>query len=177
MNRDILNTTLKWLDHNRWTVVSMVMFIFMIAAVTGISGCESTTASLKPGPEGKLARVTRDEFNLQVNESEKDLAVQRVQLDAEVEKFNQEIAAFNDRVEAGIEDLDRQDKFRRELLDTAGLLATEAAGAGINPVSLVPIGIGLLGTSLGLGTSADNRRKDKVISDLKTSGARPQASG
>ncbi len=176
MKTDFVNRTLKWLDHNRWTVVSMVVFIFMMAAVTGISGCESTTASLKPGPEGQIAKVTRDEFNLQVNEAQKDLAVERVQLDAEVSKFNREIEAFNQRVEAGIEDLDRQDEFRRELLDTAGLFAAEAAGAGINPVSLVPIAIGLLGTSLGLGTSADNRRKDKVITELKTSGARPQAS-
>ena len=84
--------------------------------------------------------------------------------------FNEEIKAFNQRVAAGLEDLARQDAFKAELLDTIGVVAIGATEGTLNPAALVPIGIGLLGGALGLGTSADNRRKDKVITDLKVAG-------
>jgi len=44
---------------------------------------------------------------------------------------------------------------------------TTAAEGTLNPAALIPIGIGLLGGALGLGTAADNRRKDAVIKKIK----------
>ena len=113
--------------------------------------------------------MTRTEFNRQVITVEKTLALKRVDLDAQVATFNEEVDAFNAQVDAGLEDLEKQDQFRSEVLETVGLVATQAAEGSLNPISLIPIGIGLLGGALGLGAAADNRRKDKVIDTLKKS--------
>lgn len=171
MKTDVLNTMVKWLDHNRYTVLSLILFTLLLVGMVTMVGCESRTAGLVPDENGQLIEIDRPEFHRQVLVAEKDFAIRRVQLDARVAEYNQEVESFNQRVEAGLQDLDRQDAFRQEILDTVGLVATEAAQGTINPVSLIPIGIGLLGASLGLGTSADNRRKDAVITKLKTSSA------
>ena len=81
--------------------------------------------------------------------------------------FNEEVATFNARVQDGLDDLLRQDLFKQQLLETIGGVAVSATEGTLNPTALVPIAIGLLGGALGLGTSGDNRRKDKLISSLK----------
>lgn len=168
MKTDVLSNTLKWLDHNRYTVISALLFAVLFSLLIGIVGCESQTTGLIQNNEGRHLAVNRMEFERQVIDAEKEYAIERVQLDSKVAAFNEKIAAFNKQVESGLNDLDQQDQFREQILDTIGLVATEAAEGSINPVSLIPIGIGLLGASLGLGTSADNRRKDQVISNLKS---------
>ncbi|HRT88238.1 MAG TPA: hypothetical protein P5296_16650 [Anaerohalosphaeraceae bacterium] len=168
MKTDLLHSALKWLDHNRWTFFSIVVFAVMLAAFIGIAGCQSTTASLfAPADGSAAAKIDRSEFMRQAGIVQKDLAVKRVAIDAELAAYNEEVKAFNGRVDAGLEDLDRQDEFRAQIVDTVGLIASSAAGGTLNPVSLIPIGVGLLGGALGLGAAADNRRKDKLITDLK----------
>ncbi|MBN2559920.1 MAG: hypothetical protein JXQ75_03195 [Phycisphaerae bacterium] len=169
MNHDLLHRSLTWLDHNRWTVISILLFALLVGGTLSTVGCQSTTAGLTPMEPGQAPlKVDRGEFHRQTAQGEKDLALRRVQLDAQLAAYNEEVAAFNERVEAGLGDLDRQDELRAQLLETVGVVATGAAEASLNPVSLIPLGIGLLGGALGLGTAADNRRKDRVITDLKT---------
>lgn len=171
MKTDMLHKGFNWMDHNRYTVLSVAIFIAIMAAVMSLSGCESMTPGLSLGAGGTAVKVSRAEFERQALAGEKDLAVRRIELDGLVAQFNEEVKAFNDQVQAGLEDLKKQDEFRGQVLDTIGIVATGAVEGTLNPAALVPIGIGLLGGALGLGTSADNRRKDKVITSLKTTSA------
>jgi hypothetical protein len=162
MKTDVVHAVANWLDHNRYTLAAVLVFILTMGVVVAMTGCESTTPGLM-----NTTKVTRAEFERQTLVGEKDFAVKRIELDAQVAAFNEEVAAFNQRIQAGLNDLARQDAFKTELLDTLGTVAIGASDGTLNPMALVPIGIGLLGGALGLGTSADNRRKDKVITDLK----------
>ncbi len=172
MTKDIVHNTLKWMDHNRYAVASVIAFVLAMAFVLNMTGCEATTSGLTNGASPK---VSRTEFARQALTGEKDLAVRRIELDAQIAAFNEEIKLFNQRVEAGQEDLARQDAFKQQLLDTVGLIAVSATEGTLNPAALLPIGIGLLGGALGLGTAADNRRKDQVITTLKTPPSTPAA--
>ena len=165
MSKDIVHTTLKWMDHNRYAVASVIAFVLAMGLVLHLTGCEATTAGLA---NGDAPQVSRSEFQRQALVGEKDLAVRRIELEAQMAAFNEEVNAFNQRVDAGQDELARQDAFKQQLLDTVGLVAVSATEGAFNPAALVPIGIGLLGGALGLGTAADNRRKDHVITELKS---------
>jgi len=170
MKNDAVHSVINWIDHNRYTVASVLIFLLTFGIVVSLTGCESATTGLAVAADGSTPKVSRSEFQRQALVGEKDFAVKRIELDGQVATFNEEIKAFNERVQAGLEDLDRQDAFKTELLDTIGVVAIGATEGTLNPAAMVPISIGLLGGALGLGTSADNRRKDKVITDLKLSG-------
>lgn len=167
MKNDIVHTALNFVDHNRYTLVSVLVFVLAMGLVVHLTGCQATTAGLVARADGAVAQVSRSEFQRQALIGEKDFAVQRIELDGQIAAFNEEVKTFNERVAAGLDDLQRQDEFKQQLLETIGLIAVSATEGTLNPAALVPIGIGLLGGALGLGTSADNRRKDKVITDLK----------
>ena len=167
MTKDMVHNTLKWIDHNRYAVASVLVFILAMGLVLQVTGCQAMTAGLITTTDGAAPQVSRAEFQRQALIGEKDFAVQRIELDAQIAAFNEEVRAFNERVAAGLDDLQRQDEFKQQLLETVGLIAVSATEGTLNPAALVPIGIGLLGGALGLGTSADNRRKDKVSTDLK----------
>ncbi|MBN2377066.1 MAG: hypothetical protein JXD22_11735 [Sedimentisphaerales bacterium] len=165
---DVLSKILKWLDHNRYLVIAFALAVVAMAGVVSMIGCESATMSLFNSDDGTpTAKVGRAEFNRQVITGEKNFAIKRIELEAQVTAFNEEVAAFNKQAEAGSEDLDRQDEFRQEIMNTVALVATQAAEGTLNPVSLIPLGIGIFGGFMGLGLAGDNRRKDGVITDLK----------
>ena len=167
MKTDVLHSVLTWMDHNRYTLASVVVFILTMGIVVGMTGCESVTTGLSVAADGSTPKVSRGEFQRQALVGEKDFAVKRIELDGLAATFNEEVKAFNERIQAGLADLTRQDEFKQQLFDTVGVVAIGATEGTLNPTALVPIGIGLLGGALGLGTSADNRRKDKVITELK----------
>jgi hypothetical protein len=171
MKTDVLHKVFNWADHNRYTVASLVLFILTMGIIVSLTGCDSATPGLALAADGSTPEVTRGEFQRQAMVGEKDFAVRRIELDGLIAAFNEEVNLFNDRVQAGLEHLAKQDAFKQELLETIGIVAIGATEGTLNPAAMVPIGIGLLGGALGLGTSADNRRKDKVIVDLKATGA------
>jgi len=168
MKTDVLHKLTNWIDHNRYTVLSLIFFVIAMGSVIAITGCESTTAGLVTTNEAIPDKVSRSEFQRQALITEKDFSIRRLELDQQTAVFNEEVKAFNEQVQLGLEDLQRQDEFKQQLLETAGVVITGATDGTLNPASLIPIGIGLLGGALGLGTSADNRRKDKLITNLKT---------
>ncbi|MDH4201414.1 MAG: hypothetical protein OEV87_00780 [Phycisphaerae bacterium] len=167
MKTDAVHAVFNWADHNRYTIASVLVFILTMGIVVNLSGCESATSGLVAAADGTATKVSRSEFQRQALVGEKDFAIKRIELDGLAATFNAEVKAFNERIQAGLDDLARQDEFKQQLLDTIGSVAIGATDGTLNPMALVPIGIGLLGGALGLGTSADNRRKDKVITDLK----------
>lgn len=168
MKTDAVHAVLNWADHNRYTVASVLVFILTMGVVLGITGCQSATSGLVAAADGSVPQVSRSEFQRQALVGETEFAIRRIELDGLAAQFNEEAAAFNERIQAGLDDLQRQDEFKQQLLDTIGVVAIGANEGTLNPAALLPIGIGLLGGALGLGTSADNRRKDEVITDLKS---------
>lgn len=167
MKNDVVHTVLNFVDHNRYAVASVLVFILAMGLVLNLTGCQATTAGLITTADGQTPKVSIAEFQRQALVGEKDFAVHRIELDAQIAAFNEEVKTFNDRVAAGLDDLTRQEEFKQQLVDTLGMVAVNVTEGTFNPTALVPIGIGLLGGALGLGTSADNRRKDKVITNLK----------
>lgn len=163
--KDMLHNLLKYVDHNRYAVSSIVAFIVIMAMILGTIGCDVTTQGLHNGP------VTRTEFDRQVITAERDLTLGRIELERAVLAFNAEVAAFNSRVEMGYEDLEKKEAFRAEVINTIGGVITSAAEGTLNPTALIPIGIGLFGGLVGLGMGADNRRKDRVIKNLRVTEA------
>ena len=167
MKNDVVHTALNFMDHNRYTIASVLVFVLAMGLVVHLTGCQARTTGLVTTADGQTPKVSSAEFQRQALVGEKDFAVQRIELDGQIAAFNEEVKTFNERVAAGLEDLQRQNEFKQQLLETVGMVAVSATEGTLNPTALVPIGIGLLGGALGLGTSADNRRKDKVITDLK----------
>jgi len=79
--------------------------------------------------------------------------VSRLELLAEVEMFNA-------RLQGRIENLEQQEQFRSLLFDQAAIVGS---GGTLNPLGILTS----LAAVLGLGATADNIRKRKVISGLK----------
>lgn len=107
--------------------------VCIVLLATGIT-CQSKTRSVIH-PERKVAR---DELMAEIN-------------------------TFNSQVEARIKDLDRQDAFRRQLLDAFALWTTTGA---LNPAGIIP----LLVTILGVGAMSDNVAKRIQIKKLNHAG-------
>jgi len=85
-----------------------------------------------------------------------------------LEKHNAKIAAHNERKEAGIADLDRQDERKLQILEiTSGAIGEYATGGTVSGMSLAMSLLNLAGIGWGLGNKYDNLRKDKVISEQK----------
>lgn len=169
MKDDWIHRLAKWADYNRWTVIGVTLAIVMVASLGIFQGCESTTIGFKG------EKVTRDAFVIESMGAERTLGDQKADIDAAIAKHNESVKAYNAMVDAGTADLDRQDEYRAELLTTLGSVATAAAAGGFNPVALIPIAVGLLGTLYGVGKKADNIRKDTVITELKIPTTTPTA--
>lgn len=136
MNTDWLHKLLKWLDYNRWTVIAGIMFIVLFAGIATTVGCQSRTLGLIPSQDGEVVKVDRMEFNQQVITVQKDVAVKKATLDAQATAYNEEVKEINAKIEAGLSDLDKQDEFKQQLLDTVGTVATQAASGGLNPTAV-----------------------------------------
>ena len=110
----------------RHNQATVVSVIVVFAIVFWIYGCESTTVS--PVSEKKVTRG---------------------QLIAEADKFAADLALAYD-------DLDRQDEFKREIINMGVAFAEDG---GVNPVGA---GLSLLGI-VSTGLLVDNRKKGAVI--------------
>lgn len=161
--KDVFHRAVNWIDHNRYTVISLVLFAAMMALVSGVIGCASRTPGVLSADP-----VPRAEFDRQVLLAEKDFTGRRLELEKQMAVFNADVAAFNEQIAAGYADLERQDAFRGQVLDAVSSVVVSAADGTLNPAATIPLGLGLLGLLFGLGKSADNSRKDAVIAALKT---------
>ena len=66
MKDDVLHSVLNWLDHNRYTLASVLVFILTMGIVVNLSGCESATSGLVAASDGATQKVSRSEFQRQV---------------------------------------------------------------------------------------------------------------
>jgi len=158
---DILHKVLKWADHNRYVCLGILL---AVVASVWLFGCQITTPSLTDPAE----KVTAQQFEVQVVTEQAALEFKAEDLKNDLEKHNKAVLAFNQRVELGRADIEAQIELRENIVSIIGGLATSAAegtltpGAAIN--SIITLGMLLAGG----GAILDNRRKNKVIAELKT---------
>jgi len=154
---DVLHKVLKFVDHNRWLVVCLVI---AAVAVGGLIGCQSMTASLvEPG-----RKVTRAELAQEVATIRSTVEQKRIAAVAAVEVVNAEVAGVNEQITNAAADLDLQDAMKCEVLDViADVATTVTAGLVPGAAQYIPTAVGIIGLLLGFGAMADNRRKDKII--------------
>jgi len=135
----------------------------------------------RPLTDAELAAV---ESYLAMKNAEKakldSLKRDRDALTAQAAELQAKIASAQFRIDAGLDDLDRQNAARSELLGLT--IRTVSAAAQGNPIDLAATiaGLGVVGAGLlGLGKRYDTKRKDIVIAGLKASGntTTPPASG
>jgi hypothetical protein len=108
-----------------------IAVVIVVVMSIWMIGCESTTQS----PLHPDIKVTRAELQ-------------------------DEIAAFQTKVDQAVVDLDRQDAIKQQL---AQIGIAVAQGGTIDPIGA---GVTLLGI-LGIGAVADNRKKDSIIKTLQ----------
>ncbi|HUW31046.1 MAG TPA: hypothetical protein VM223_05485 [Planctomycetota bacterium] len=124
--------------------------------------------------ESYLATKAGEKSKLDTLKKDRDaVAAQAAELQAKM-------ISAQSRIDAGLDDLDRQNAARSELLGLT--IRTVSAAAQGNPVDLAATiaGLGVVGAGLlGLGKRYDTARKDIVIAGLKASGntTTPPASG
>ncbi len=146
---DGLHSLLKGVDHNRWLIVGLIV---AVALSSLLIGCVPKTASiLYPDRLVTAAELERE-------------AVQ-IQGDAEAQLAQLELARA---------DLQRQAELRAKVIEIAGGLGTSLAAGQITPAAGIAAVIQLLALAAAGGAIADNRRKDKKITELKN-GTKPPA--
>jgi len=121
--------------HNAAFITAVVVTVVLTYFVVG---CESRVASLTD----PSTRVTREELNVEF-----DLFLAELQqtADATAKKYDLKQA-----------DLDKQDAFKKTLLEMGKVVAETGT---LNPTGIM----GLLAGVLGVGAMVDNRRKDTII--------------
>lgn len=161
---DTIHTATKSLSYNRGTVVALVLGVLTIATISAFAfGCESKVPSLKV----PTVKLTRAEFHAEEIAAAVDFDTRRVLLGLDAEALGRELEAHGILVTAGYASLDQQDELRASLLTLGMSTAAQVATGTFNPLNLIPIAVGMLGSAYGIGKRYDNKRKDQVIVQLK----------
>ena len=161
--KDLLSKGLKFADHYRYTLLS----ILLVGVLLGVAvGCESTTASIKDPSKS----VSSQGLQLEALQIRGVLTSDRANIDALIAEYNAEVEMFNAQVELAQADLERKEAVKAELFSLGGVVLTSALEGSVNPASLVGTGLTALALLGGIGASVDNRRKDAKIAQLKKVG-------
>jgi hypothetical protein len=155
---DIVHRFTKWVDHNRGAFVSFVIMAAMGGMLVFMIGCESTTTGLADGN-----KVDRQELEGQAIDFENDFDGRQAEIQMMIDRLNSDKLALNKKIDAAVADLDKQDKFKAEIVDLVGVSLGQLAEGAFNPASLILPAVGLCGVAYGGGKSFDNKRKDKII--------------
>ena len=162
MNTDFFHKVTNWIDHNRGQFFGVLIPVIAVV-VFFLIGCSKTQSLKDPA-----VKVDRDTFVIESMEAEEVLQQETIDIEAMLEKHNAKIASYNERKQAGLADLDRQDERNQQILDIAGGAVGEyASGGTVSGVPLVMTLLNLAGIGWGIGNKYDNVRKDKVITEQK----------
>jgi high-affinity Fe2+/Pb2+ permease len=133
---------MKILRHYRNSAVAVIITVVISI---WLIGCQSKTASLID-PSEKITRETlENEFGYLAKKVETNL--DNLQLE----------------YQRRLEDLQRQDEIKRAITEASAAVAQSGT---INPLGIVT----LLAAIMGIGSIADNRKKDGIIAGLKSKG-------
>ena len=190
MKTDWVHRAVKWLDHNRYVAVA----ILLIAAVAGWTvGCRSTTGSIILNKPGKVDAVTLEQ---QVATVKQELTAEKAALDAEAAGIDADRAIYaqtigkavadhnaktitwnarttekSEQIDLARADLAAQDAMKQQLVATIGQSIITAAKGGIDPANTAVGLVSLASILLGGGALFDNRRKDSLVVQLKAENA------
>jgi len=160
--KDWLHALLKKIDYNRYLTGAALLSILFVGMA--FMGCESTVASLvTPGGEVTRLELAGETANLRAS-----LEGRKAILSAQIVALEAEVTAFNTNVELAVTELDRQDEMKLSALNFVSVSLTELASGTFNPAGLIPFGMGIIGSLLGMGAYADKRRTDAVLTATKT---------
>ncbi len=152
--KDYFHQILKWISYNRGKVFGGILALVVVAIMFG---CQITTASLTDPSREITEDQFHQEYNLLISEIDRDYLL----LEKKAEKL---VADY----EIGAANLDKKREQRQEWVDLAGGVITTALSG--NPVAwgdIVTSGGFLLVSGLLAGSVYDQRKKDKVITNLK----------
>jgi len=163
---DLLHKLLNFVDHYRYTVIGLILCGLVLTGSVTFLGCQSRTMGLLPAADGSYPAVTRPELERQAIDVKLNLDQKRAAAQLAIEAYNQEVAAINSRIQAGVADLDRQDEIKAEVFAAVSEIGGQLLSGNLTGAGLATAGLGLLGvvgTILGIGATADSQRKDRVI--------------
>jgi hypothetical protein len=186
--KDYLHTSLKWVSHNRYIVLSLVLSAGLVgcayfepkAVVQSIDSRPLTEAQIKAALEAKQAEILADQRARQLK-LDNTLASERAAYEAKVKNLvvEQTIAiqsdqAFLDKVNGEVNTAITEITKKKEFfLDTYNMIHDGLTL--VNPQAGAVFG-GVAGL-LGIGALADKRRankiianQDKIIKDLNNNG-------
>jgi len=157
---DVLHKALKWVDHNRFKALGIVLALVLVC----YAGCAVKTASLKD----PTVKVTAPVYAQEAAELRAQLEAEGLALQAQVDAHNKKTEAFNAREEIGYEDLKAKQAKKEAMVamvSTAVIETAQTAGVPI-PESASKLILGIV-SAVGAGGTVlgflDGRRKDRVI--------------
>jgi hypothetical protein len=127
-------------------------------------GCQITTPSLVD----PTRTVTASQLQAEAHQLESQYTQQEKQLQIQLEALTLKQQNFNTDLATAIEDLETKTTQRKQIIDTLGGLAVQAAQGNANPISAFTTVIGLISAGSAVGLGLDSLRKDRVIKNLKT---------
>lgn len=153
---DYVHAAFKWVSNNRYSVLATVV----AGASVFLASC-----SFKAKDPLSGAEVTKDELRANIeSEASKNLSKYKL-LEADYAAKLAELQANDAKLiaqyEAAVASIERQEQTWESVL--SWVQSIPAVGA--NPY--LGGALGLAGAVFGLGVGLDNKRKDKVIKDLK----------
>ena len=160
---DFVHVLLRYLDHNRYLAAGLALAILMLVYT---AGCQPRTASLLDPQQD----VTLGQFAAEIDQHTLTLDQKRASLDQAVTAYNAEIDHFNQSAQRGYADIQEQQAFRMQIIDTLGGVAMQAAEGTIHPASLITSLFSLASLAAAAGLGVDNVRKDRVIKKMKVGG-------
>lgn len=162
MNTDFFHKITNWIDHNRGQFLGLLIPVLIVGLFLFV-GCSQTQSLNDP-----TVKVDRQTFVLESMEAEQQLKQETIEIESLLEKHNAQIAAHNERTEAGLEDLDQQDERNSQILEIAsGAIGEYASGGTVSGIPLFMSLLNLAGIGWGIGNKVDNVRKDQVIAEQK----------
>jgi hypothetical protein len=157
---DYFHALLKLIDHHRGIVTAAVI----CAALSGyLFGCRIETHSLVDPDR----RVTPQQLRNEARTLDQQFESRRNMLLADIENFNVDLAAHELTITDRLDDIQRQEAIREQIVGTIGGFAADAATGTFNPVSAITALISLFGIGAASGLAVDNFRKQRVIKQLK----------
>lgn len=141
----------KFFDRYRYTALSLAV---VAGSTFYLTACKSTTLGPVSGTPVERAAFDRE------------VAEDQAAIEKAIADVNTRVESHNAAIDAGYDDLDKQDAVRAEFVKLATGVATSAATGGITTPGLINAAVTAMGL-LGLGSVADNKRKDKIIKSGK----------
>lgn len=151
---DIWHKFLKWIDHNRFTGLSIVLCaVFAIWCV----GCIRTTSPFNG------ERVTEAQLDVQVADAQASFDKRAAAIELTVTELNADIESANTKIAAADADIAEKKELKVKLVQFGAGLVESAMTGGVSTGGLINLAItGGLGI-LTVGAVGDNINKNRKI--------------